>query len=322
MVRAGGGRSQGRLAGGSELHRLRARERNRLPHLHGPGARPVRHHVQLVPARPDTEAGAGGAARLPQGRVPGCLSRGSGRGRSGRGPSTGAAATTRTGKRYERQLAPAPPGRLAISRRPASSRCCSHWPHRVGADPPAHGRDGRLAGQRPWRTRLVRRHLGPDDGGDDAPAVAPMVAAYRGRTAGLGATPAFAAGYLIAWLVAGLLGYVLVEGVRSLALGFLAWDEAGRYLAGSVILGGELYQLTRPKDACLRRCRDARGFLGDHWRPGRAGALRMGAERGGLLGARLAPGRGEHGFDADALSQGDSWMTSSIAAATTVSGPC
>lgn len=29
------------------------------------------------------------------------------------------------------------------------------------------------------------------------PAVAPMVAAYRGRTAGLGATPAFAAGYLI-----------------------------------------------------------------------------------------------------------------------------
>lgn len=51
-----------------------------------------------------------------------------------------------------------------------------------------------------------------------------MVAAYRGRTAGLGATPAFAAGYLIAWLVPGWLGYVLVEGVRSLDLGFLAWD--------------------------------------------------------------------------------------------------
>src|SRR5919201_3309964 len=78
---------------------------------------------------------------------------------------------------------------------------------------------------------------------------------------GLGATPAFAAGYLIAWLVAGLPGYVLVEGVRSLDLGFLAWDEPGRYLAGSVILGGALHPLTRPKDACLRRCRDARGFL-------------------------------------------------------------
>ena len=76
-----------------------------------------------------------------------------------------------------------------------------------------------------------------------------------------------------------------------------AWDEAGRYLAGSVILGGALYQLTRPKDAFLRRCRDARGFLGEHWRPGRAGALRMGAERGGfcvaccwgLMAALFAP---------------------------------
>jgi predicted metal-binding membrane protein len=93
------------------------------------------------------------------------------------------------------------------------------------------------------------------------PAVAPMVAAYRRRTAGLGATPAFAAGYLIAWLVAGLAGYALVEGVRSLELGFLAWDEAGRYLAGSVTFGGALYQLTGPKDACLRRCRDPRAFL-------------------------------------------------------------
>jgi len=40
--------------------------------------------------------------------------------------------------------------------------------------------------------------------------------------------------------VTGLFGYALIEGVRSLDLGFLAWDEAGRYLAGSVILGGGL----------------------------------------------------------------------------------
>src|ERR671924_1966580 len=84
------------------------------------------------------------------------------------------------------------------------------------------------------------------------PAVAPMVAAYRSRTAGLGATPAFAAGYLITWLVTDLFGYALIEGVRLLDLGFLAWDEAGRYLAGSVILGGALYQLTaRRMRACV-----------------------------------------------------------------------
>ena len=61
------------------------------------------------------------------------------------------------------------------------------------------------------------------------PAVAPMVAAYRGRTAGPRPPPAFAAGYLITWLVTGLFGYALIEGVRSLDLGFLAWDEAGRF---------------------------------------------------------------------------------------------
>jgi predicted metal-binding membrane protein len=114
------------------------------------------------------------------------------------------------------------------------------------------------------------------------PAVSPTVAAYRRRAAWPGATPAFAAGYLVAWLTAGLLGYALIEGVRSLELGFLAWDAAGRYVAGGVILGGALYQLTGPKDACLRRCRDPRAFLTEHWRPGRLGALRMGMEHGGF----------------------------------------
>src|SRR3954464_3325160 len=61
------------------------------------------------------------------------------------------------------------------------------------------------------------------------PAVAPTVAAYRRRAASPGAPPTFAAGYLVAWLAAGLLGYALVEGVRSLGLTLLDWDEAGRY---------------------------------------------------------------------------------------------
>src|SRR3954465_14965517 len=107
------------------------------------------------------------------------------------------------------------------------------------------------------------------------PAGGPQGAGDRRRAVWPGATAAFAAGYLAAWLAAGLLGYALVEGVRSLELGFLAWHEAGPYLAGGVIPGGALYQLTGPKDACLRRCRDPRRFLTDHWRPGRLGAVRM-----------------------------------------------
>ena len=90
------------------------------------------------------------------------------------------------------------------------------------------------------------------------PATAPMAVAHarvrpraRGRK-----TLTFAAGYLLAWSAAGVVAYALIEGVRSLHLGFLEWDEAGRYVAGGAILAAALFQLTPVKDACLRRCRD------------------------------------------------------------------
>jgi predicted metal-binding membrane protein len=92
------------------------------------------------------------------------------------------------------------------------------------------------------------------------PAGAPMAVAHaRIRPAAWGReTPTFVAGYLLAWSAAGLVAYALIEGVRSLDLGFLAWDEAGRYVAGGAILAAALFQLTPVKDACLRRCRDPR----------------------------------------------------------------
>jgi predicted metal-binding membrane protein len=90
------------------------------------------------------------------------------------------------------------------------------------------------------------------------PATAPMAVAHvRVRPAAWGReTLTFVAGYLLAWSAAGLVAYALIEGVRSLDLGFLAWDEAGRYVAGGAILAAALFQLTPAKDACLRRCRD------------------------------------------------------------------
>jgi predicted metal-binding membrane protein len=90
------------------------------------------------------------------------------------------------------------------------------------------------------------------------PSAVPMAVAHaRVRPAAPArSTLTFVAGYLLAWSAAGLVAYALIEGVRSLDIGFLAWDEAGPYIAGGAILAAALYQLTPAKDACLRRCRD------------------------------------------------------------------
>jgi predicted metal-binding membrane protein len=110
------------------------------------------------------------------------------------------------------------------------------------------------------------------------PSIAPMVLAHA--QVQIRASPAFVAGYLLTWAAVGMLGYALVEGVRSLDLGVLAWDEAGPYVAGGAILAAAIYQLTPLKDRSLRRCRNPRAFVTEHSRPGAVGALRMGIEHG------------------------------------------
>ena len=121
------------------------------------------------------------------------------------------------------------------------------------------------------------------------PAIWPMVVMYarvqtRKRdeeaTHASSAIALFVAGYLVAWSAAGLFAYAIFETFRSADIGFLAWDEGGRYLAAGVILAAAVYQLTPLKDVCLRKCRNPLMFLMHSWKPGRAGALRMGVEHG------------------------------------------
>jgi predicted metal-binding membrane protein len=114
------------------------------------------------------------------------------------------------------------------------------------------------------------------------PAVAPMVVAYGRRAGPAAAAPLFVTGYLMTWLAAGLVAYAAIEAVRSLQLGFVTWDEGGRYVAAGVIAAAGLYQLTPPKRACLRRCRDRSTVLQQHGRPAPLGALRTGIEHGGF----------------------------------------
>jgi predicted metal-binding membrane protein len=94
-----------------------------------------------------------------------------------------------------------------------------------------------------------------------------------------GASGVFAVGYLLTWAAAGVAAYGLFQGVRSLDISWLAWDRAGRYVAGGVILAAALYELTPAKATCLRHCRNPQ-LLAARWRPGVTGALSTGLEHG------------------------------------------
>jgi predicted metal-binding membrane protein len=122
------------------------------------------------------------------------------------------------------------------------------------------------------------------------PSIAPMVVMYaritegrreRGKESPVGATAIFVGGYLVVWAAAGFVAYGIFEIGHSLGLDFLAWDEAGAYVAGGVIIAAAVYQLTPLKDVCLRHCRNPLSFVLHHWHSGRLGALRMGIEHGG-----------------------------------------
>jgi predicted metal-binding membrane protein len=87
-------------------------------------------------------------------------------------------------------------------------------------------------------------------------------------------------------------GYLAVWGAFSLAAALAQWSlelaglisprtmTAGPAIAGVILLAAGLYQLSPLKQACLRRCRSPVAFLAAHWRPGAAGAFRLGLAHG------------------------------------------
>jgi predicted metal-binding membrane protein len=122
------------------------------------------------------------------------------------------------------------------------------------------------------------------------PSVAPTAGAYdqaHRRRAELGqvrgepgSTGAFVSGYLVSWVVYGVVAYLLFELLRSLSIDAFSWQRGGPYLAGAIIAAAAVYQLTPMKDACLTKCRGPAEFVGGRWRDGYVGALSMGIEHG------------------------------------------
>lgn len=119
------------------------------------------------------------------------------------------------------------------------------------------------------------------------PSAIPMVLGYDRMDAGstegrAGSTSLFIAGYVVVWtaFAVGATGLQWVLADLALVDGMGMVTKGG--LAGWLLVGAGIYQLTPLKRRSLGACRTPMGFLVTSWREGRTGALRMGLHHGTL----------------------------------------
>jgi predicted metal-binding membrane protein len=112
------------------------------------------------------------------------------------------------------------------------------------------------------------------------PSLAPTVALYARMAKDRVGPLVFTAGYLLTWATAGVAAFIVARIGGAVAGDVLAWDRAGRWVAGATLIAAAAYELTPLKDVCLAKCRSPLGFLLGSWRDGRQGALTMGAKHG------------------------------------------
>lgn len=113
-----------------------------------------------------------------------------------------------------------------------------------------------------------------------APLVLLLARVLRERETGGIALAAFAGGYLVIWLAFSAAATAAQWGLQQALILTPMAEAASPRVAGLLLLLAGLYQLTPLKRACLRYCRGPLPFLMAHWRPGNAGALRMGLRHG------------------------------------------
>ena len=118
------------------------------------------------------------------------------------------------------------------------------------------------------------------------PAVLPWLTGFaalaRDRESGAvrgGWVALFGCGYLAAWLAFSVVGASLQIGLRSWGLMGVSGALLAP-LAGLVLVGTGLYQVTPAKAACLEHCRTPMSYFLSRWRNGPGGAFRMGLSHG------------------------------------------
>lgn len=96
----------------------------------------------------------------------------------------------------------------------------------------------------------------------------------------LAQTAWFGVGYLLVWGGFSAAATALQWGLETARLLSPMLSTTHRWLGAGILMAAGLWQWTPVKTVCLRHCRSPIGFLAGNWRPGRAGALRMGLAHG------------------------------------------
>jgi predicted metal-binding membrane protein len=118
------------------------------------------------------------------------------------------------------------------------------------------------------------------------PAAAPTVLLFaaierrRGGSGVIGRTGAFVAGYLAIWWTFGLAATLVQWALHDAGILSDAMGRVVPWLGAATLAAAGIYQLAPLKAACLRQCRSPISFLSRAWRPGIAGAWRMGLGHG------------------------------------------
>lgn len=90
----------------------------------------------------------------------------------------------------------------------------------------------------------------------------------------------FLSGYLLVWTI---FSFAAASGQVALHRAALVSAEmvaTSGLLAAAILIAAGVYQYLPVKNACLAHCRSPLGFLSEHWREGRLGAMRMGFVHG------------------------------------------
>lgn len=109
---------------------------------------------------------------------------------------------------------------------------------------------------------------------------AAMVRKHAERGTVLPAVWVFVSGYLLVWAGFSLAATLLQAGLGHAALLTPMMASASKWLNAVLLVAAGVYQLTPLKDLCLSKCRSPVQFFMTHWRPGTAGAFRMGISHG------------------------------------------